>query len=1129
MLKRMHVLIKAIALAFMMGCMPIVAQDVLLSVIVPVRSDQDNVAQFLQDIIKQSAINNLEILLLNTTKSDAIQKDILSFQEHYRVRQLRLEQDLDGGGLWNLSLNQAKAKYLTIVDINTRYHSQALSVLISDLERNPLVDAVYSDYGQSSVPITTFEPNSIGKIIELPEYTPAALGKGVPGRIAVWRVSLHNRAGYFRQDLKEQGLWEFFNRAAFRGAVFKKCQGVLAVHYENLQRALQNEEQMQETQEITQTYQSFWQGTIIAHQEKPMVVVIPSYNNVSCCIKTLESVFRQRYTNYRIIYLNDASTDGTGQAVERYVRECHQEHRFTMVNNTTRQGAAANKYRGAQLCKDDEIYIDLDGDDWFAHEFVLDHLNRIYANPDVWVTYGQFVYYPLALPGWAGQLPLSVIESNRVRQNDWVTTALRTFYAGLFKRVQPEDLMIDGKFVTMAGDLAFMFCIMEMAGHKSVFIPEVLYVYNIGTNNNDGTLNRQLQLELGFALRNKKPYERVKHYIRDEKNIYITPGFWGDLFDLSNPYCNRDDCLQPTYQMRQRLQSMGYNVHQVTNFDHLDNAAAVICFEMPDGNQLQSLLRHPKEKRILFLWEPPSVLPQGYDKRIHELFGRVYTWADDLVDNKKYFKLYCPVWCPMIDTVVDFDQKQFCTMIACNKGSSHPRELYSKRRELIDFFEQQHPDDFDLYGRGWDANRYDTYKGSINKKIDYLKHYKFGISYENLEGMNGYVTEKIFHCMQAGCVPVYWGAANIDQYVPKECFIDRRNFASNQQLYDFLKSITNEQYQTYIENIKTFMKSPQAMKFSGEAFVTLCADLMVGIDPQPSQKTITAYDENKFYFVTAANAGYFDALINMIGSLHATNYERIGQIAVFDLGMTEDQRNTLSKIEKLSIHAVDIVNPDLLKPFNTRAWGKPVPGWYAWKPVIIKQALDMFPCVLYIDAGTTVYRPLDDLFDHIKKHGYFLHNGCSWHVARMTTDYVKSRFDLYNDARKWVLGESVYGLEAGFMGLTARVYEKFVMPMYQLAKHDLRAFVDDGTCVGGFGNSRHDLTLFSLCALLNNMHIYHHFEKPLQDMMLDTFQGQKPFHIACNPWDRTERTHIYASRFDVDLARFKPSIRWRKE
>lgn len=44
-------------------------------------------------------------------------------------------------------------------------------------------------------------------------------------------------------------------------------------------------------------------------------------------------------------------------------------------------------------------------------------------------------------------------------------------------------------------------------------------------------------------------------------------------------------------------------------------------------------------------------------------------------------------------------------------------------------------------------------------KIAFIKNYKFNICPENSDAP-GYCTEKIFHAIQAGCIPIYWGTDN---------------------------------------------------------------------------------------------------------------------------------------------------------------------------------------------------------------------------------------------------------------------------------------------------------------------------------------------------------------------------------
>ncbi len=77
----------------------------------------------------------------------------------------------------------------------------------------------------------------------------------------------------------------------------------------------------------------------------PIVVVIPSYNNKDWYKRNLDSVFNQKYHNYRVIYLDDASPDGTGPLVKGYIKEKKQNHRVKFIQNEKRVGALANTYR----------------------------------------------------------------------------------------------------------------------------------------------------------------------------------------------------------------------------------------------------------------------------------------------------------------------------------------------------------------------------------------------------------------------------------------------------------------------------------------------------------------------------------------------------------------------------------------------------------------------------------------------------------------------------------------------------------------------------------------------------------------------------------------------------------------
>src|SRR5690242_8244224 len=113
-------------------------------------------------------------------------------------------------------------------------------------------------------------------------------------------------------------------------------------------------------------------------QQKSLVIIIPSYNNQRYYKQNLDSVFYQLYDNYRVIYIDDCSNDGTYNLVNDYIenlpgqicsawehlsRDLAKESRITFIRNKQRLGALQNLYNAIHSCKDYEIVITLDGDD----------------------------------------------------------------------------------------------------------------------------------------------------------------------------------------------------------------------------------------------------------------------------------------------------------------------------------------------------------------------------------------------------------------------------------------------------------------------------------------------------------------------------------------------------------------------------------------------------------------------------------------------------------------------------------------------------------------------------------------------------------------------------------------------
>jgi len=256
--------------------------------------------------------------------------------------------------------------------------------------------------------------------------------------------------------------------------------------------------------------------------------------------------------------------------------------------------------------------------------------------------------------------------------------------------------------------------------------------------------------------------------------------------------------------------------------------------------------------KVLIAMESNAVIAKTFDKSYTDKFDLVFTFLDKIVDNKRIFKINYSFSLENEVGISFPDKTKFLCNFSSNKFSNHKNELYSKRIEAIEYYENIEDTIFDFYGFGWDKSysfphvynlikwfhrykltrglvkvinliplklnpllkTYNCYKGSVEDKYAVLKNYKFSICYENVFGVKGYITEKIFDCFKNGVVPIYLGPDNIEEIIPKEAFIDRRNFTSEEEVLNHLINIDQTKYEKYLRAANSFLSSNKANHFS---------------------------------------------------------------------------------------------------------------------------------------------------------------------------------------------------------------------------------------------------------------------------------------------------------------------------
>lgn len=318
--------------------------------------------------------------------------------------------------------------------------------------------------------------------------------------------------------------------------------------------------------------------------------------------------------------------------------------------------------------------------------------------------------------------------------------------------------------------------------------------------------------------------------------IFIDPSsnhFLNDqLFEISNSTLNRDGTLLPFYRLKKYYAQYNIPVHTA---DKLQNGSErrKINYYWSLGilEEYNKYLDDPDVYLKGFIvFEPPLVQPNLYKNlsKLTKYFDEVYLHNDHGhgysikgVRQDRLRKLHWPQ--PYDDVLLQYwarnDRLNKLVVIAGahNPGFRKP-ELYSERIKAV--AEISGLNGIDLYGRGWNKicsrellwwpfikNRSEllgSYKGECASKLETLSKYRFSLCFENMP-MDGYVTEKIFDCLYAGTVPIYLGAPNIDSLLPKDSYIDMRDFSDYKAMFHYVTNISDREWQYMREKGRKFI------------------------------------------------------------------------------------------------------------------------------------------------------------------------------------------------------------------------------------------------------------------------------------------------------------------------------------
>ena len=116
------------------------------------------------------------------------------------------------------------------------------------------------------------------------------------------------------------------------------------------------------------------------------------------------------------------------------------------------------------------------------------------------------------------------------------------------------------------------------------------------------------------------------------------------------------------------------------------------------------------------------------------------------------------------------------------------------------------------YGRSpWGGQHYQGHPHrtpSSPKNLQTMMRYRFRLCLESTYHpiwSHDWITERIFDCFKVKTIPIYWGCYNIEEKVPKELFVDLREFENVNDALNSVREITEQEFNDKTEKAYQFV------------------------------------------------------------------------------------------------------------------------------------------------------------------------------------------------------------------------------------------------------------------------------------------------------------------------------------
>jgi len=208
-----------------------------VTIFCPLYAGEKYIQGFLEDMQKQTIFEQSELIIINANSPENEEQYIEEFMKnHKNVVYKKLDYRATVMETENMAIKIATGEFIAQACVDDRHSPHYLETLAKHLHYSSDIDLVYTDCYQTTKPNETFEDNSSnGNFYEHSrnKFSRENMIKCLPGPMPMWKKNIHDKAGFFNEDLAYAGDWDMFLRMVESGAQFKKVDIPLGLYYYN--------------------------------------------------------------------------------------------------------------------------------------------------------------------------------------------------------------------------------------------------------------------------------------------------------------------------------------------------------------------------------------------------------------------------------------------------------------------------------------------------------------------------------------------------------------------------------------------------------------------------------------------------------------------------------------------------------------------------------------------------------------------------------------------------------------------------------------------------------------------------------------------------------------------------------